>query len=120
MEHVDARAVSSSDTVSPKPSSARSAVASHRTPAARHGGHRVFFILFFGALYLAASFVLPVVFALLFMLVLSPVVRFAKRNGHVVAGLPMPAVFWPSSSTSSPISSGSVWSASWVWRTAGH
>lgn len=40
----------------------------------------IFLILLFGALYLSASFVLPVVFALLFMLVLSPVVRFAQRK----------------------------------------
>lgn len=40
----------------------------------------IFFILFFGALYLAASFVLPVVIALLFALVLSPVVRFFRRR----------------------------------------
>ncbi|RIY03220.1 AI-2E family transporter [Aureimonas flava] len=43
----------------------------------------IFLILLFGALYLAASFVLPVVFALLFMLVLSPVVRFAQRKLHI-------------------------------------
>ncbi|WP_244630961.1 AI-2E family transporter [Aureimonas sp. ME7] len=40
----------------------------------------IFLILLFGALYLSASFILPVVFALLFMLVLSPVVRFAQRR----------------------------------------
>ncbi|MBB4001348.1 MAG: AI-2E family transporter [Aurantimonas endophytica] len=40
----------------------------------------IFFILLFGALYLAASFVLPVVIALLFALVLSPVVRFLRRR----------------------------------------
>jgi predicted PurR-regulated permease PerM len=43
----------------------------------------IFLILLFGALYLAASFVLPVVFALLFMLVLGPVVRFAQRRLHI-------------------------------------
>ncbi|WP_245413478.1 AI-2E family transporter [Mangrovicella endophytica] len=43
----------------------------------------IFFILFFGALYLSASFVLPVVIALLFALVLSPVVRFMKRRLHI-------------------------------------
>lgn len=40
----------------------------------------IFLILLFGALYLTASFVLPVVIALLFALVLSPVVRFLKRR----------------------------------------
>jgi predicted PurR-regulated permease PerM len=40
----------------------------------------IFFILLFGALYLAASFVLPVIIALLFTLVLSPVVRFMRRR----------------------------------------
>lgn len=40
----------------------------------------IFLILFFGALYLARDFVLPVVFAILFMLVLSPIVRIAKRR----------------------------------------
>lgn len=40
----------------------------------------IFLILFFGALYLSRDFVLPVVFALLFMLVLSPIVRVAKRR----------------------------------------
>ncbi|MEF2073642.1 AI-2E family transporter [Consotaella aegiceratis] len=40
----------------------------------------IFLILFFGALYLAASFVLPVVIALLFALVLSPIVRFLRRR----------------------------------------
>ncbi|WP_427023337.1 AI-2E family transporter [Aureimonas ureilytica] len=40
----------------------------------------IFLILFFGALYLARDFVLPVVFAILFMLVLSPIVRIGKRR----------------------------------------
>lgn len=40
----------------------------------------IFLILFFGALYFSRDFILPVVFALLFMLVLSPVVRVAKRR----------------------------------------
>ncbi len=40
----------------------------------------IFLILFFGALYLSRDFILPVVFALLFMLVLSPIVRVAKRR----------------------------------------
>ncbi|ALN73205.1 AI-2E family transporter [Aureimonas sp. AU20] len=40
----------------------------------------IFLILLFGALYLSRDFVLPVVFALLFMLVLSPIVRVAKRR----------------------------------------
>ncbi|SJZ50359.1 AI-2E family transporter [Consotaella salsifontis] len=40
----------------------------------------IFLILFFGALYLAASFILPVVIALLFALVLSPIVRFLRRR----------------------------------------
>lgn len=43
----------------------------------------IFVILLLGALYFAASFVLPVVFALLFMLVLSPVVRVAQRRLHM-------------------------------------
>lgn len=52
---------------------------------APHSGPRwaiigIFFILLFGALYLAASFVLPVIIALLFALVLSPVVRFMRRR----------------------------------------
>ncbi|WP_062226387.1 AI-2E family transporter [Aureimonas frigidaquae] len=40
----------------------------------------IFLILFGGMLYLTASFILPVVFALLFALVLSPIVRFARRR----------------------------------------
>ena len=40
----------------------------------------IFFILLFGALYLTASFVLPVILALLFALVMSPVVRFLRRR----------------------------------------
>ena len=40
----------------------------------------IFFILLFGALYLTASFVLPVIIALLFALVMSPVVRFLRRR----------------------------------------
>ena len=40
----------------------------------------IFFILLFGALYLTASFVLPVIIALLFALVMSPVVRFMRRR----------------------------------------
>lgn len=40
----------------------------------------IFLILLGGALYLTASFTLPVVFAFLFALVLSPVVRFARRR----------------------------------------
>ncbi|NDV88090.1 AI-2E family transporter [Aurantimonas aggregata] len=40
----------------------------------------IFFIMLFGALYFAASFVLPVIIALLFALVLSPVVRFLRRR----------------------------------------
>lgn len=40
----------------------------------------IFFILLFGALYLTASLVLPVVIALLFALVMSPIVRFMRRR----------------------------------------
>lgn len=40
----------------------------------------IFFILLFGGLYLTASFVLPVIIALLFALVMSPVVRFLRRR----------------------------------------
>lgn len=40
----------------------------------------IFIILFGGALYLTATFTLPVVFAFLFALVLSPIVRFARRR----------------------------------------
>ncbi|KAA0970118.1 AI-2E family transporter [Aureimonas fodinaquatilis] len=40
----------------------------------------IFLILLGGALYLTASFLLPVVFAILFALVLSPIVRFARRR----------------------------------------
>ncbi len=40
----------------------------------------IFLLLLVGALYFTASFVLPVVFALLFALVLSPVVRVARRR----------------------------------------
>ena len=40
----------------------------------------IFFILFFGALYLTASFLLPVILALLFALVMSPIVRFLRRR----------------------------------------
>lgn len=40
----------------------------------------IFIILLGGALYLTATFTLPVVFALLFALVLSPIVRFARRR----------------------------------------
>ena len=40
----------------------------------------IFFILLFGMLYLAASFVLPVIIALLFALVMSPIVRFLRRR----------------------------------------
>lgn len=43
----------------------------------------IFLIMLFGALYLSSSFVLPVVFALLFMLVLAPVVRFGQRRLHI-------------------------------------
>jgi len=43
----------------------------------------IFLILLFGALYLSKSFVLPVVLSLLFMLVLSPVVRFARTRLRV-------------------------------------
>ncbi len=40
----------------------------------------IFLILLFGSLYLARAFALPVVFALLFALVLSPIVRVARRR----------------------------------------
>ncbi|MDY8107795.1 AI-2E family transporter [Fulvimarina sp. 2208YS6-2-32] len=40
----------------------------------------IFFILLFGALYLTASFVLPVIVALLFALIMSPIVRFLRRR----------------------------------------
>ncbi|MCQ0987342.1 AI-2E family transporter [Jiella marina] len=40
----------------------------------------IFFILFFGALYLTSSFLLPVILALLFALVMSPIVRFLRRR----------------------------------------
>ncbi len=58
----------------------------------------IFLILLGGALYLTASFTLPVVFAFLFALVLSPIVRFARRRlrlwepltaGALVVGLVM-------------------------------
>ncbi|MBO0662201.1 AI-2E family transporter [Jiella sp. CQZ9-1] len=40
----------------------------------------IFLILFFGALYLVASFILPVILAVLFALVMSPIVRFMRRR----------------------------------------
>ncbi|MFD2238458.1 AI-2E family transporter [Aureimonas populi] len=40
----------------------------------------IFLILLGGALYMTASFTLPVIFALLFALVLSPIVRFSRRR----------------------------------------
>lgn len=40
----------------------------------------IFFILLFGALYLTASFVLPVILAIIFALVMSPIVRFFRRR----------------------------------------
>ena len=40
----------------------------------------IFLILLFGALYLTSSFLLPVVIALLFALVLSPIVRLMRRR----------------------------------------
>ncbi|BDA84932.1 AI-2E family transporter [Aureimonas sp. SA4125] len=40
----------------------------------------IFLILLFGALYLTSSFVLPVIIALLFALVLSPIVRLMRRR----------------------------------------
>ena len=40
----------------------------------------IFLLMLFGALYMAASFVLPVIIALLFALVMSPIVRFARRR----------------------------------------
>lgn len=40
----------------------------------------IFFILLFGGLYLTASFVLPVIIAVLFALVMSPIVRFLRRR----------------------------------------
>lgn len=40
----------------------------------------IFLIMLGGALYMTASFTLPVIFALLFALVLSPIVRFARRR----------------------------------------
>lgn len=54
-------------------------------PAAAPGGPRwaiigIFLILLFGALYLTSSFLLPVVIALLFALVLSPIVRLMRRR----------------------------------------
>lgn len=49
-------------------------------PAPRWAIIGIFFILLFGGLYLTASFVLPVIIALLFALVMSPVVRFLRRR----------------------------------------
>ncbi|MEX6508902.1 AI-2E family transporter [Jiella sp. M17.18] len=43
----------------------------------------IFLILTFGALYLTASFVLPVIIAILFALVMSPIVRFLRRRLHI-------------------------------------
>lgn len=43
----------------------------------------IFLILLGGALYLTASFTLPVVVALLFAMVLSPLVRVARRRLHI-------------------------------------
>ncbi|WP_255618202.1 AI-2E family transporter [Aurantimonas sp. VKM B-3413] len=43
----------------------------------------IFLILSFGALYLTASFVLPVIIAILFALVMSPIVRFLRRRLHI-------------------------------------
>ena len=40
----------------------------------------IFLILLFGSLYLTASFVLPVIIALLFALMMSPIVRFLHRK----------------------------------------
>ncbi|MEN3793161.1 AI-2E family transporter [Fulvimarina sp. MAC3] len=40
----------------------------------------IFFMMLFGGLYLTASFVLPVIVALLFALVMSPIVRFLRRR----------------------------------------
>ncbi|QOG05784.1 AI-2E family transporter [Aureimonas sp. OT7] len=51
----------------------------------------IFLILFGGMLYLTASFILPVVFALLFALVLSPIVRFFRRRLKVPE--PITAIF---------------------------
>ena len=56
-----------------------------KSRTAGHGGPRwaiigIFLILLFGALYLTSSFVLPVMIALLFALVLSPIVRLMRRR----------------------------------------
>ncbi|WP_244491881.1 AI-2E family transporter [Aureimonas sp. AU12] len=84
MEQVGVRAVSQSQTASREPIPDLQSVELLKVHSGRHWAITgIFFILLFGALYLAASFVLPVVFALLFMLVLSPVVRFAKRRLHI-------------------------------------
>ncbi|EAU41411.1 hypothetical protein FP2506_01550 [Fulvimarina pelagi HTCC2506] len=40
----------------------------------------IFFMMLFGGLYLTASFVLPVIIAVLFALVMSPIVRFLRRR----------------------------------------
>lgn len=40
----------------------------------------IFFMMLFGGLYLTASFVLPVIVALLFALIMSPIVRFLRRR----------------------------------------
>ncbi len=40
----------------------------------------IFVLMMFGALYMAASFVLPVIISLLFALVMSPIVRFGRRR----------------------------------------
>ena len=40
----------------------------------------IFLLMMFGALYMAASFILPVIISLLFALVMSPIVRFARRR----------------------------------------
>ena len=40
----------------------------------------IFMLMLFGALYMAASFILPVIISLLFALVMSPVVRFLRRR----------------------------------------
>lgn len=40
----------------------------------------IFLLMMFGALYMASSFVLPVIISLLFALVMSPIVRFARRR----------------------------------------
>ena len=63
---------------SPAPSDVHHQVARQAGPRWAIVG--IFLILLFGALYLTSSFVLPVMIALLFALVLSPIVRWMRRR----------------------------------------